>query len=854
MHINRHEGRHSVARIIFHGNRGELRQPYREGQEDQLAALGFALNVLVLWNTQYMDDAVNHLRSTGRELSDEHLARLSPLQYEHVLMLGTFPFTLPHELARAAGGHYESATEPLSVRSCSIATGGPIAEEALPLGDPGALGERLTEIALEAGLTVREPLDARAVSGVRPPGDPGAYNRAVLLRRKPSTMTLTLLADLRNLFSARDADWQQTAAAWLVRGQAPTRSQPLPVVSSHALNGSQEAAVHSALSSPVCVVTGPPGTGKSQFVAALVATARDRDLTVLVASTNNGAVDEAVKRASTAHPATILRTGNATYRKELIATLEAICGDVAQDPDRDQARGSHRATAVRREHARAALDTRAKELRDLDETAVIASRLADALWNGRTPERSGEELVRLLARAGRARRWWRWRARRNLLRDLSLGSSRAPADSLDDLIAWARTALRLCQAGEQLDFAASAGEWERWQHSQEAWLQSGRALVAATAQAAVHSAGERLDGLLAAYREDDGKRGRALLEWLDVLPAWGTSAMSVRPSFACRPAIFDVVVIDEASQCTLPAVLPLAFRAKQIVIVGDPNQLPPVVTLPSDELEQIPESVGLTMRELGERRQRYGVDSCYSAFRNLVDDELFLDEHYRCHPDIAGFCDDEFYSGRLNVLTNTRRAAAPPVTGLSWQQVSGIAAPGKTGGRVNAAEVDAIVDWVVEHMPALIGAGSDLGIVTPFVAQASLMRAQLDRAIDRPTREALRLRIGTAHTFQGAERDVMLFSTVVADGVPEGTIGWLERNRYLVNVAVSRARLALVVFGDARHLTRLGRARWPPCTRTRDRKHIARRSSATPRRRCSHAFRPTSTSGSAYGSRTTRRP
>ncbi len=99
MHIDRHEGRHSVARITFHGNRGELRQPYREGQEDQLAALGFALNVLVLWNTQYMDDAVNHLRRGAREINDEHLARLSPLQHEHVLILGTLPFTLPHELA-----------------------------------------------------------------------------------------------------------------------------------------------------------------------------------------------------------------------------------------------------------------------------------------------------------------------------------------------------------------------------------------------------------------------------------------------------------------------------------------------------------------------------------------------------------------------------------------------------------------------------------------------------------------------------------------------------------------------------------------------------------------------------------
>jgi TnpA family transposase len=97
--LTRHEGRQFVARIIFHGNRGELRQPYREGQEDQLGALGFALNALVLWNAQYLDDAIAHLRATGHDISDEDLQRLSPLQYEHIKMLGNFPFTLPAELA-----------------------------------------------------------------------------------------------------------------------------------------------------------------------------------------------------------------------------------------------------------------------------------------------------------------------------------------------------------------------------------------------------------------------------------------------------------------------------------------------------------------------------------------------------------------------------------------------------------------------------------------------------------------------------------------------------------------------------------------------------------------------------------
>lgn len=63
--LNRGEGRHQLARIVFHGKRGELRQRYREGQEDQLGALGLVVNVIVLWNTIYMNAALNQLR--GRD-------------------------------------------------------------------------------------------------------------------------------------------------------------------------------------------------------------------------------------------------------------------------------------------------------------------------------------------------------------------------------------------------------------------------------------------------------------------------------------------------------------------------------------------------------------------------------------------------------------------------------------------------------------------------------------------------------------------------------------------------------------------------------------------------------------------
>ena len=89
--LNRGEGRHSLGRAVFHGKRGELRQRYREGQEDQLGALGLVLNVIVLWNTIYMDAALTQLRAEGYSVRDEDVARLSPLIHEHINMLGATP-------------------------------------------------------------------------------------------------------------------------------------------------------------------------------------------------------------------------------------------------------------------------------------------------------------------------------------------------------------------------------------------------------------------------------------------------------------------------------------------------------------------------------------------------------------------------------------------------------------------------------------------------------------------------------------------------------------------------------------------------------------------------------------------
>lgn len=98
--LNRGEARHSLARVVFHGKRGELRQHYREGQEDQLGALGLVLNMIVLWNTIYIEATLAQLRKEGFKIKDEDIARLSPLVYEHINMLGRYSFAVPDSVAQ----------------------------------------------------------------------------------------------------------------------------------------------------------------------------------------------------------------------------------------------------------------------------------------------------------------------------------------------------------------------------------------------------------------------------------------------------------------------------------------------------------------------------------------------------------------------------------------------------------------------------------------------------------------------------------------------------------------------------------------------------------------------------------
>jgi TnpA family transposase len=93
--LNHTELRHRLGRRIHHGERGEIRSPLQQGQEEQLGSLGLALNAIVHWNAIYMQEAVQQVRADGMDVRNDDLAHLSPLIWRHLNFLGRYDFSLP---------------------------------------------------------------------------------------------------------------------------------------------------------------------------------------------------------------------------------------------------------------------------------------------------------------------------------------------------------------------------------------------------------------------------------------------------------------------------------------------------------------------------------------------------------------------------------------------------------------------------------------------------------------------------------------------------------------------------------------------------------------------------------------
>lgn len=248
-----------------------------------------------------------------------------------------------------------------------------------------------------------------------------------------------------------------------------------------------------------------------------------------------------------------------------------------------------------------------------------------------------------------------------------------------------------------------------------------------------------------------------------------STAYSLRSSLSPQ-FVYDYVVVDEASQVDLATGALALSCAKKAVIVGDLKQLPNVVK-PKDR--RLTDDIFATYK-LPEP-YRYSSHSLLSAATELFTEapKVLLREHYRCHPEIIGFCSRRFYNNELIILTQAQSDRQPL---MIYKTTAG----NHARGHFNQRQIDVIIDEVIPQQRLDVNSG-DVGIVTPYRAQADALQKIF---------KGTKVKADTADKFQGQERKVMIFSTV------DNEIGDFAADPNRLNVAVSRAIDQFIVVTD----------------------------------------------------------
>ncbi|MBF9071542.1 caspase, EACC1-associated type [Streptacidiphilus fuscans] len=686
-------------------------------------------------------------------------------------------------------------------------------------GNAMQMQKAIRDLLREVGLDELTPLDPLALS--RHSADTevrrGAHNTAILLTTRGSTAMTAGLVDNLAALRTRIPQFERTALAALLgspeSATGPRRPQPT-IVSAAPLNERQQAVIQAVLTRRLTVAAGPAGTGKSQLVTALNTTARSLGWSVLIASTNNQALTTVESRCDGIAPGLLIRTGNEEVRKreaELLGQLLQQHPTAGQRSSTTHAGTLHNLTGEL-QAVTTATECLVGEEVQLDRAAagrvLSASALRTAVSDLAPAWAREAEQLAAWSRTARRRvttRWfgtWRRRSSAKAFRqqvhpDIGLQLQQtldaAGPDGLRVLADFAdnEVLMRRLRAThdyrelevlnrKRLDLAADAARV-----SQE----YSRAQVREQVATAERELSERRTSLI-----QSGSRRSTQRALMGKLPSWAVTTHSVQ-QLELQPGMFDLVIIDEASQCSVPAILPLLFRAKHALIIGDAEQLRHITTVPPHREQLARRDAKLSASWLEQHRVGYIDHSAYDAAAHAVPAPLLLDEHYRCHPAIASVVNGYCYAGRLRVLTDVRNLATatlPPDSTakqpLRWRDVSTGAAtvgPHGTSWR-NHAEITQ-VESVVEELLAQLPDQSTIGVITPFRAQADALKSRLKHE---------RVKTGTIHAFQGDECDAVILSLVLDPTAAPDSLDWVAAETRMWNVAITRARAHLTVVGD----------------------------------------------------------
>jgi len=284
------------------------------------------------------------------------------------------------------------------------------------------------------------------------------------------------------------------------------------------------------------------------------------------------------------------------------------------------------------------------------------------------------------------------------------------------------------------------------------------------------------------------------------LRLWSCTLKSLNRTFPLQAGLFDYVIFDEASQVDLPSAAPALYRAKNVVVVGDPMQLPHIAGITKEKDLEIAAAQGIDRENsLYKSKIRHCDVSLYrSAEASLAGPPILLAKHYRSQDQIIHLCNQVFYGGQLQISTqlDAQRWPSSLPSGLFWDDCTGKTEKPNGGSRLNRAEaekVHAIFNGLLEKVK---GTNLSIGIVTPYSFQRNEIERLVRSTTSPETLEQHDVKIMTAHKFQGSEKDIMIFSTVLAQKGEGNNDGWYNSHPQILNVALSRAKYLLHIVGD----------------------------------------------------------
>ena len=657
------------------------------------------------------------------------------------------------------------------------------------------------------------------------------YQSAIILTKRPA-VTAGVLHELLQIAEKPSGVFRETTLSVINDEYTQSVEKNFPLKDSNSdfypitplsLSDSQERVIRNVENSKLIAVQGPPGTGKSQTIVNLVAHLIANCKTVLVASRMDKAVDVVADRLNDlGAPYLALRAGRMNYQKQLSFQLQELTSGKFE-LDNDVEDFIFADLKDMKQHLDCLRETESKcekilklekDWHDLkDEIQQQTVNVGEMEYIHRPLKKSEidniNDVIRALSdnmeKSGFFASFANMSNLRQLKKILDIKDFEVEPENLDRLkveLDFITQKWRLRKIESDIQKIGNLHvmmEQIRQMKKKQKYLAVNilKSTRRESLKALLRDAKKvrRIKVHSMALVERRKKKTNQIMEeedfkpLLDAFPCWCVTTYAVSDSLPLKPGMFDVAIIDEASQCDIASCFPIMYRAKRTVVVGDDKQLPHL-----SFLEKAKEQSFLSQYGIPEKYQlmwRFRTNSMFDLADYYSMNSVMLDEHFRSLPPIINFSNHEFYNDRIRVMKKDS---------LEDNAIDIIKVP---DGKVdmdatrNLPEIEALVktlhEIIIEDEKKNPDNPVSIGIISPFRAQVEQLKISVPKVLSDYMIKKHRIEIGTAHTFQGDERDIILMSWAFANNSYPQSITFLQKPN-LFNVAITRARLKCISF------------------------------------------------------------